>query len=45
MAMGIRLAENRVDLLGDRLYVADATVPAGASEADAQRFLASIRFE
>jgi hypothetical protein len=32
-------------LVGDRLYVADATVPAGASEADAQRFLASLRFE
>ena len=32
-------------LVGDRLYVADATVPAGAPEADAARFLASIRFE
>lgn len=32
-------------LVGDRLYVADAMVPAGASEADAQRFLASIRFD
>jgi hypothetical protein len=32
-------------LVGDRLYVADATVPAGASEADAQRFLASLRFD
>ena len=32
-------------LVSDRLYVADVTVPAGASEADANRFLASIRFE
>jgi hypothetical protein len=32
-------------LVGDRLYVADAAVPAGASEADAKRFLESIRFE
>lgn len=32
-------------LIGDRLYVADATVPKGESEADAQRFLASIRFD
>jgi hypothetical protein len=32
-------------LVGDRLYVADATVPAGQSEADAQRFLGSLRFQ
>ncbi len=32
-------------LVGDRLYVIDAAVPAGESEADAQRFLASVRFE
>jgi hypothetical protein len=32
-------------LVGDRLYVIDAAVPAGESEADAQRLLASVRFE
>jgi inorganic triphosphatase YgiF len=32
-------------LVGDRLYVVDAAVPAGESEADARRFLASVRFE
>jgi hypothetical protein len=32
-------------LVGDRLYVIDAAVPAGEPEADAQRFLASVRFE
>ena len=32
-------------LVGDRLYVIDAAVPAGDSEANAQRFLASVRFE
>ena len=32
-------------LVGDRLYVIDAAVPAGVSEADAQRFLASMRIE
>ena len=32
-------------LVGERLYVVDAIVPAGASEDDAKRFLASIRFE
>jgi DNA-3-methyladenine glycosylase len=30
MAMGITLAENRVDLLGDRLFVEDRRQPAGA---------------
>jgi len=29
MAMGITLAENRLDLLGDRLFVEDRGVPAG----------------
>ena len=32
-------------LVGDRLYVIDAAVPAGDSEADAKRFLGSVRFE
>jgi hypothetical protein len=32
-------------LAGDRLYVIDTAVPAGESEVDAQRFLASVRFE
>jgi len=32
-------------LVGNRLYVIDATVPEGDSEADAKRFLASARFE
>jgi hypothetical protein len=32
-------------LVGDRFYAVDATVPAGDSEADAKRFLASIRFQ
>lgn len=30
MAMGITLAENRVDLLGDRLFVDDRRIAAGA---------------
>ncbi|PYQ73806.1 MAG: DNA-3-methyladenine glycosylase [Acidobacteria bacterium] len=30
MAMGITLAENRLDLLGDRLYIEDRAIPAGA---------------
>jgi len=29
MAMGITLAENRVDLLGDRLFIEDACAAAG----------------
>jgi hypothetical protein len=32
-------------LVGDRLYVIDAIVPAGDAEADAKRFLASVRFQ
>ena len=32
-------------LVGNRLYVVDATVPVGDSEANAKRFLASARFE
>jgi len=32
-------------LVGDRLYVIDATVPVGDSEVDAERFLASVRFQ
>lgn len=32
-------------LVGDRLSFADAAVPAGASKADAKRFLERIRFE
>jgi DNA-3-methyladenine glycosylase len=30
MAMGITLAENRLDLIGDRLYVEDRGIDAGA---------------
>ena len=32
-------------LIGDRLYVVDSTVPIGDSEANAQRFFASLKIE
>jgi hypothetical protein len=41
----ITIGGNTLFLVGDRLYVIDVAVPEGESEADAQRFLASVRFE